>query len=181
MKICWVTNEQYYSKLMRWIFNCETTHVGAVFSIGDINLATDLNKPYGKVWGLHRWLHKYTVIHECEIPLNKTQEIAMYKACCDYCEMRPYDFNGYLYGMIRGLLKKFFNKAFPDKNSWSSLTGSMCQEVVVPIWQHSIIKSLGLNLDPYKADLTRKTPDMVKDMMFEATEDNLNFKWLYNG
>jgi len=161
--------------LLRYLFNEDTSHVGLLFNFDNINLACDVNNPTGSVYDSKFWLHKYTVIHQVELSLSHNKEIALYKECAEYCVLRKYDFNGYLYGLIWGLLHKFFKIKMPTYNKWSNHTGSMCHEVVVPVLKSQIVKDTGINSPVL--DFSNVTPDKVADFMMELTKGNPQWVW----
>lgn len=179
MKICWVTNEVWFSKMLRFLFNESVSHVGVMFEIDGIKTAIDLNKPTGTLWSARYWLHKYSIVWEVELKLPHDKEVELYKTCEEYAVLRPYDMGGYYYGMLWGLLHKFLKIPFPKYNKWSSHTGSMCQEILVPILQHEIIKKTGVKADIL--DFTAMTPEMTFDYMQKLTHDNDLWEWIYNG
>jgi hypothetical protein len=182
MRICWVTNEKYYSRLLRFLFNNLTSHVGVIFNFDGISLATDLNKPMGKVWDSRYWFHKYNAVWTMDVKLSEHEEIALYKTCSDYCVLRVYDMPAYYFGMIAGLKWKFFNIPLPKVNAWSANTGSTCQEVLTPLVQTDILRKIEprlASLDPTK--FSACTPDMTIGIMKKATEGNPLIKWTFYG
>lgn len=181
MKICWVTNEKNYSKLYRWLFKEDASHVGSVFTFGSSSVAVDLNRPFGRIWDIRHWLHKYTIIWSMEIKLTEEEELEMYAACREYAVMRDYDMSGYYYGMIVGLRRRLFGVKLPSKNAWSKGTGSMCQEIVVPIIQHSVFnRVVGENLLPVRGNDGR-TLATIREILWKATKDHPLVEWKYNG
>jgi len=182
MKVCWVTNEKFYSKLLRYLFTDVSSHVGVMFDFDGISLATDINKPFGKVWDSRYWLSKYSIVWHMDIALTHDHEIELYKYCADYCVLRPYDMNAYYFGMIAGLKYKFFGCSLPTENTWSNNTGGTCQEIVTPILQNDIIKQIEprfANVDYLKFPCM--TPDMVMDVLKAATSNNPRIRWTFNG
>jgi hypothetical protein len=179
MKIHWVTNEQRYSKFFRFLFGEQTSHVGAEFSIGGAEMAIDLNKPYGTLWDMGYWRSKYNIVWSCEIPLSSDEEWQVFNDCRKYAVLRKYDMNGYYYGIWRGILKKFFGRPLPSVNKWAANTGSMCQEIVVPVTQSNPIVARGIAIDLMHT--TAKTPDMVIKIMKKATAHRPDVKWVFNG
>lgn len=184
MQLCWVTNERYYSKLLRWFFTDDTSHVGVTFGMDDdsVHLAVDVNRPFGKVYDLQHWLYKYTVIWSMDVNLSDDHEREMYKLCRDYCVLRQYDMPAYYFGMIAGLKLKFLHISLPTVNTWSLNTGSTCQEILVPIVQSDVMQ----HIEPRLADVDFKrfsacTPDMTMDIMKAATKGNPRIQWRFNG
>jgi hypothetical protein len=180
MKVCWVTNDRYYSKLYRWLFKEDASHVGAVFDFGSSAIAVDLNRPYGRIWDIHHWLHKYTIIWSMEIDLTAKEEMEMYESCRDYAVMRQYDMSGYYFGIIAGIKHRLLGAKIPKVNKWSKGTGSMCQEIVVPVFQHEIIKGILGDVLPATGNDGR-TLATIRKMLWDATKDNPKVKWVYNG
>jgi hypothetical protein len=181
MKICWVTNEKKYSRLYRWLFKEDASHAGSVFTFGDSAIAVDLNRPFGRIWDIRHWLSKYTIIWSMEVELTQKQESEMYEACRDYAVMRDYDMPGYYYGMIAGLRRRLLGIRLPKKNIWSRGTGSMCQEIVVPIVQHPVFRQVvGEEVIPSTGNDGR-TLATIREMLHKATKDHPKVKWTYNG
>jgi len=182
MRICWVTNEKYYSKLLRFLFNNDTSHVGVMFDINGIELVTDINRPFGKVWDNNYWLYKYTVVWSMEVLLSDKEEIELYHTCRKYCVLREYDMGAYYYGMLAGLRLKFLKIPLPKVNKWSLNTGSTCQEVLTPLVQSDIIRHVEprlASIDPTR--FSECTPDMVMNIMKTATKGNPRIHWRFNG
>ena len=180
MKLCFVTNDKNYSKLFRWLFNEDSSHVGTTFNINGVELATDLNRPYGTLWDLNYWKSKYNIVWSMELKLSDQEEFEIFKACREYAVLRKYDMAGYYYGMVWGILAKFFGLTLPKVNIWAEDTGSMCQEIIVPLVQHPIFKKYVPTSIPV-VRTTAKTPGMVRKMMMDATKDNEHITWVYNG
>lgn len=184
MKICWVTNERRYSRLYRWIFQEDASHVGAVFTFDDrqVEVAVDLNRPFGRIWDIHHWLHKYTIIWSMElVGLTVDEEWQLYKTCRDYAVMRTYDMSAYYWGMLVGLRLRLFGGKKPPVNAWSKGTGSTCQEIVVPIIQHPIFQRMVGNTGLLPTGNDAKTPGMIREILVKATKGNSNVRWIYNG
>jgi hypothetical protein len=150
-----------------------------MFNVDAMRTAIDVNNPRGALWSSKYWLYKYSIVWQVELDLPLTQEIEMYKTLEDYAVLRPYDINGYYNGMIWGLLHKFLKLPLPTENEWSNHTGSMCQEILVPILQSDIIKVTGVHSDIL--DFTAMTPEMSMNYMKKITKDNPLWKWTYNG
>lgn len=180
MKVCWVTNEKGYSRLYRWLFGEDASHVGSVFTFDGYAIAVDLNRPFGRIWDIHHWLHKYTIIWSMEIKLAEEEEMTMYKTCRDYAVMRQYDMSGYYFGVVAGLKHRLFGMKIPKVNAWSKGTGSMCQEIVVPVFQHEIIKNIVGDVLPATGNDGR-TLATIRDILHKATKDNPRVDWIYNG
>lgn len=182
MRICWVTNERYYSRLLRYLFTNDSSHVGVTFDVHGISLATDVNKPFGKVWDLDYWLYKYNVVWSMDVLLSEDDEMVLFRLCRDYCVLRKYDMGAYYYGMICGLRLKFLGIPLPSVNKWSLNTGSTCQEVVTPIIQSDILQHIEprlANIDP--TVFSACTPDMTMEILKTATKDNPRIEWRFNG
>ena len=143
MKICWLTNDKWYSKLLRFIFNEESSHVGVIFNIDGIEIAMDITKPHGDIYSAKSWFSKYRLLYQVELKLTHDQEIEVFKECETFCVMKKYDFPGYIYGMIYGLLRKLhIIKMLPVENRWAG-SGDMRQEILRPILKSKIIKMVG--------------------------------------
>jgi hypothetical protein len=182
MRVCWVTNEVYYSRLLRYLFNNVSSHVGVMFEFDDIALTTDINKPKGKVWDSRYWLDKYSIVWSMDVSLSHDHEIELYKICADYCVLRPYDMGAYYFGMIAGLKHKVFGIPYPTENTWANNTGGTCQDVVTPLVQNDLMRQI----EPRLADIDYinfpcKTPDMVMNILKAATSKNPRIRWVFNG
>lgn len=186
MKICWVTNEKRYSRIYRWIFREDASHVGAVFSFDndEAALAVDLNRPWGRVWDIHHWFHKYTAIWTMElVGLTEDEEWSLYRCCRDYASMRQYDMNAYWWGMLVGLRLRLFGGKKPPVNAWSLGTGSTCQEIIVPLLQHPTFQRI-VGKNPGGLTATGNdalTPGMIRERLIKATKGKPGVVWTYNG
>lgn len=180
MRLAWVTNDRYYSGLLRFLFNEPTSHVGSIFSLYGMSLAVDINRPYGKVYDLTHWLSKYTIIWEMRINFERHDELKLYQAAKDYAVLRPYDMRSYYYGMFAGIGHKFFGIPYPKTNALASGTASMCQEILTPILQHPTFKAVV----PHNIDVqhfSECTPHMSMLLLKDATANNPSVEWAYNG
>lgn len=186
MKIVWVTNDVWFSKLLRFLFRETTSHVGLLFTINEKEIALDINNPKGDKYEARRksdnqlyWLIKYNIVHQVELDLTQEQETQLYKECEAYCVGRKYDIYGYYFGLLAGLLHKVFMLPLPKKNWWTNGTGSMCQECIIPILMSSITKANGVNVD--NIYLAAMTPDMTMHYMEQLTQGNPKWRWMHYG
>ena len=170
MKIVWVTNDIWYSKMLRFLFSEDSSHVGTTFNFDGLDLAIDINRPYGSLYGLKYWFHKYRIVEQVELVLPHDLEIEMLKTVADYAVMRPYDMGGYYYGMVWGLLHKFLRLPLPKVNKWSDGTGAMCQEIIIPILKSKTVKDTGIVNDIY--DFANMSPSMTKEYFKKITKNN---------
>jgi hypothetical protein len=161
------------------LFNEETSHVGAYFDLRGVKTVVDLNKPYGTTWDSRYWFSKYNVVWECDIPLSEEEELLVYLESAEYAVLRPYDIKGYYYGLWRGLLNKFLGIDLPDENVWAENTGSMCQEILVPLIQSAPFENRKIRIHLH--NLTAKTPDMTMNILKEATKNHHDIEWVFNG
>ena len=175
MKIVWVTNDIWYSKLLRFLFNEDSSHVGTVFNFDGLDLAVDINKPYGSLYSLKYWLNKYRIVEQVELTLPHDQEIQLLKIVADYSVMRPYDMGGYYYGMVWGLLHKLFKLPLPEINKGSDGTGAMCQEIIIPILKSQIVQATGIINGIF--DFANMSPSMTRDYFKKITLNNPFWKW----
>lgn len=178
MKICWVTNNIWYSRLLRYLFNQTTSHVGIAWDINSVHLVIDQNRPTGTLWSLKYWLNKYWIVHQVELVLSPEKELELFK----YLETRnillKYDIGGYYYGMIWGLIHKLFKIPYPKTNKWAKPDQDMCQEIIVPLLEHPIIiESLGNFSPKLIPDFATMTPDMSMKYMELLTKNNSLWKW----
>ena len=172
MKICWVTSDVWYSYLLRWLFDAQTSHVGTIFND---EIVVDINRPVGKKYTARSWLTHYKIVWQVELKLPPEQETELLDIVTKYAVGKPYDVNGYYFGMLCGLLNKLFRIPFP-KNNWFSEKGKdMCQEVVRPILEYPPIAAQQLGIDP--EILNKKTPDGVIDLFKEATKNKPEWIW----
>lgn len=175
MKICWVVSGAWYSKLLRYLFNETTSHVGTMWTINGIDLVIDQNRPYGTMWSTKYWLHKYKVIHQVELQLPPEKELELFKCIEAHTILLKYDMGGYYYGMIWGLIHKFLKIPFPKVNKWAKPNEDMCQEIIAALLIHKIIKDTGISIPP--VDLSTMTPDASMLYMKKITENNPSWKW----
>ena len=174
MIIYFTTNEKFYSKLLRWIFDEPTSHVGASFKPeGQIELVADCTKPHGKLMHLNNWLFKHRLLCSIEINMKKEHELQAYELVVNNCVMKPYDFPAYIYGFYWGLRIKFFGHKPPKKNAESSKEMDLCTEILNPI------KGLLLEyaIDIYDMDLAAMTPTMLAMELYKQTIYNSRVDW----
>jgi hypothetical protein len=176
MKIVWVTNDVWYSKMLLYLFDETTSHVGTIWDINSVDLVIDQNKPTGTMWSLKYWLKKYRIVHQVELELSQEKELELFK----YLEARTillkYDMGGYYYGMIWGLLHKWFKIPYPKVNKWAKPDEDMCQEIIIPLLKHQIFKDAGMNSTIL--DFSTMTPDMTMKYLKGITGNN--WKWKHN-
>lgn len=179
MKLCWVTNQKKYSKFFRYLFNEDASHMGVVFDINGVDLVVDLNRPYGTLWDFNYWQIRYTVVRYMEVELGEEEEFELFKSCKEYAVLRQYDMSGYYYGMIRGLLRRIFNIPLPIENKWSDGSGSMCQQIIIPLMNHPVFKNKipQLGLVPNTAT---KSPKNIQNILEQATQNSESVKWYEN-
>jgi hypothetical protein len=178
MKICWVTNDVWYSKLLRFLFNETTSHVGTLWNINTVDLAIDQNRPVGSMYSAKYWLHKYRIIHQVELTLPEDKELELFKCVEARAVLRKYDMGGYYYGMVWGLLHKVFGLPLPKINKWSRPDEDMCQEIISSLLVHRIVKDAGV-IAP-TTDLSTMTPDATMHYMKKLTENKPLWKWTHN-
>jgi len=176
MRICWVTNDVWFSRLLRYIFKESTSHVGVLVNVHDTEFAFDINNPYGSMYSAKYWLHKYRVVHSLDIPLSEQDSVRFFKFMEERAVLRPYDIKAYYYGMWRGLLRKLFGLAGPKTNKGVTPDRDMCQEVVRHVMEFDVIHQ---KLDVQCPDLTLMTPDMTMKYMKTITS-NTEWTWSHN-
>ena len=174
MRICWVTSDVWYSYLLRWLFNAETSHVGSIFG----EAVVDINRPVGKTYTARAWLTHYKIVWQVELQLPPEQEADLLAVVTKYAVGKPYDVKGYYFGMFCALLNKLFKIPFPKNNGLSEEGKDMCQEIVRPILLYPLIAAQQLGLDPNI--LNKKTPDGVIALFKEATKNKPEWVWTHN-
>jgi len=179
MKLCWVTNQKKYSKLFRYLFNEDASHMGIIFNINGIDLVIDLNRPHGTLWDLNYWQHRYTIVRYMEVKLSEEEELWLFKSCKGYAVLRKYDMSGYFYGMVCGILNKILGVPLPDENKWSDGSGSMCQQIVIPLMSHPVIKNKISNLELIQ-NTAAKSPKAIQNSLEIITKDNEHVIWYEN-
>jgi len=174
MHIAWVTNDVWFSRLLRWIFKQKTSHVGLIFRLKEVELALDINNPYGSLWSLNYWLHKYRLIYTLEIPLTKEEEFFVFKSLEEIAVLKPYDIKAYYYGMWRGLLKRLFKIPYPEVNKAVTNGKDMCQEIISYVLHHPIVQE---KIGKHECDFTVMTPDSSMMYMRLITNNIPSFIW----
>lgn len=175
MYIYFTTNDKFYSKLLKWVFNEYISHIGLAFAPTlKTHLVIECTKPYGKVFALQHWLLRNEVIVAVQIPLTKEEEAQWFDEVAYRAVLRPYDFGAYFYGFYWGLRHKFFGDAYPETNAKSDPNHDICTEVLQPLK----VLLLKYGIDIAKDDLTAMTPQMVASKMYYQTKGKSDIIWM---
>jgi len=167
MRFYFVTNDKWYSKLHRLIAGEKSTHIGLIFFYCDLNIVVDCTKPYGKVYHLSTWLHKYRKISILELPLNSHIEKFFYKKIVSENVNVHYDFKAYYYAWIMAIRKFLFKIPYPKKNKWKT-DGKLCVEILEPIKKYLT----DFDIDLMDIDLAAISPEML----FNILKDKKNIR-----
>ena len=174
MKIYFSTNEKYYSKFMRWLFKEPSSHVGLGFSPdGTIPLVLDCTKPYGKIYHLDHWKKKYRITYSMDLALTKEDEEEAYILTTNNAVLKPYDWDAYFYGFLRGIAARWYGIPLPFTNRYSSDDADLCTEVLNPIKQ----LLLKYQIELITKDLAAMTPHMLAKELHDQTLTNEKVTW----
>ena len=160
MKIYFVKNDKWYSKLMMWFEKSSVSHVGLGFFCGG-EIVVDGTKPCSKLYHKRHWFTKYDPVVEIEIPFTREEEKQAYRKVVNECLLKPYDWDAYAYAWLMAVAYKVFGIPYPDRNPWSDSDRFWCTEIFTPILAD--MKELGADLTGI--DLSIKTPQMIFDIL----------------
>jgi hypothetical protein len=157
MKIYFVTNQKWYSRLMRWLWNDEVTHLGIGFDEFNHELIFDISKPTGSVYPYEYWFNKYEPRYFIEIALSDEEIDEYFAELWFYCVLKPYDMNSYYLAIFWGIMTKFFKIKVPDINVVADEEKGFCSNVIEPLKELLTKNGMYLkNVDTYS-----KTPQML--------------------
>lgn len=157
MKIYFTTNQKWYSRLMRWLWSDEVTHVGIGFNEFQHELVFDISKPYGSIYPVELWFKKYEKRYELSFDLTEREINKYFADLWYYCILKEYDIGTYYYAIYWGILKKFFKVPLPKSNIIANENKGICSNVIDPI--KDLLSKNGYcfqNVDTYS-----KTPQML--------------------
>lgn len=167
------TNENYYSKLARFLFKEPVSHIGLGFNISGVPMVIDCTKPYGKLYHLKHWESKYTIVYYAGILLEERDEIDAFQKASEYSVLKPYDWSAYFYGLFIGMLWRLHLTALPEKNFFNIREWDLCTEVLNPL--KNILFSYGIDIRDI--DLSARTPHMIATEIYKQTLGNERVKW----
>lgn len=173
MLIYFSTNDVYYSKIFRWLFNEPSSHVGLGFFRDQESVVVDCTKPCGREHSLSRWIFKYKITHSLKIPLSEEREEDFYQIAKEYSVGKKYDFSAYYWGLFCGLAFKLFRIPLPKKNVFQQEEHGLCTEIFVPFKE----KLLEFGIDILELDMSATTPHMLALRLYEQTKDNTGVRW----
>lgn len=173
MRLCFSTNEKYYSKFMKFLFKEPTSHVGAGFVVQGCPLIVDCTKPCGKLYHQKHWDKKYKTVYFVDIQLSEDDEKLAFYLVTDNAVLKPYDWDAYFYGFLLGILWKWGGIKPPTYNRFSSKDADLCTEIVNPI--KPLLCQYGINLEG--KDMAAMTPHMMAAEIYEQTKSNERVRW----
>lgn len=175
MVIYFTTNENFYSRLLRWIFSEPVSHVGAcLYPTGKTAVVIDCTKPHGRIYAYNCWTKKNFPIFGVDIPMKEEDEIYCFDKMALRSVLRPYDLGAYIYGFYWGLRIKFFGSKPPRTNDKSHHEKDLCTEIFHPI--KDILLKYGIDL--FGIDLAAMTPYMLAQEIYRQTKDNASIRWI---
>lgn len=157
MKIYFVTNEKWYSKLMRFLYRDEVTHIGIGYNESEEEIIFDITKPYGSVYPKEYWFHKYEKRYHIELTLTDIEVENSLNNLWKTCVMKTYDIDTYYWTIFFGILNRFFGYPIPTVNRFANRDRGLCTNVIDPVKE--ILFSRGIsfkNIDTYSL-----TPQMI--------------------
>lgn len=174
MVIYFTTNENFYSRLLCWIFSEPVSHVGiCLYPTGKTALAIDCTKPHGKIYAYEHWKIKNHPIFWVDIPLSESDEIECFDKTARRSVMRPYDLKAYIHGFYWGIRAKLFGSRLPRTNKQSDHEKDLCTEIFNPI-KDVMIRN---GVDLYGIDLSAMTPHMLAIEIYRQTKNNSAIRW----
>lgn len=158
MKIYFVKDDKWYSKIIMGVMEEPVTHIGIGLFCDKFDLVIDCTKPYGKLYHFDHWTSrdKYQLVTTLELKLSEKKEIEIYYKLIDNCLLVPYDWGAYAYGLFYVIKKMLWNAEYPKKNPWAG-EGKWCSEIIEPLKPY--LKENDIDLDSY--DLEIATPWMI--------------------
>lgn len=127
MKIKFTTTDMLVSKIIRWMFNEESTHFTATLYNDQVIFQSNffgVDFSSFKAFSLHA-----KVIHEFDIPMTREQEDIVFDSLVESMVGNKYDFKALIYFGFRGLLKKFLGIPLPKTNKWQTKDQNLCTEL----------------------------------------------------
>jgi hypothetical protein len=175
MVIYFTTNDNYYSKLLKWVFKEPTSHVGVcLYPTGVTPVVVDCTKPYGKIYAFRAWTKKHDPVYAVQIPMALEHERYCFDTVALRSVLRPYDFSAYFYGFYWGLRWRLFGSTLPKRNKKSDHERDLCTEIFNPI--KDILQKYGIDL--FGVDLAAVTPHMLAKEIYRQTKDNSSITWI---
>lgn len=175
MKIYFSTNEKYYSKIVRWLFDEPVSHIGLGFNINGVEMVIDCAKSHGKLYHLKDWENKYSIFYHAEIETSDQVEADLFKKAVRHNIMKPFDKKAYYWFLLAGLKSKIFNTPLPEKNPVQAAYGNICTEIIKPI-RKDLWELYDIDLSKY--DFSCKTPFMVGEIIRDESMECPFLKWV---
>lgn len=178
MKIYFVTNEHYYSKIFRFLFKEPVSHVALSFFEDDLKLVIDATKPVGGLYHIKYWLSKYSVVYCMELKLRSDDEKKLCLKVIDETVMVPYDWGGYWFAFFVAIKKRLFGIPYPKKNEWDATNMRHCGEILESL--KNILPKHGMDISDL--DFAALTPHMAAQELYKRTpKSSIYINWPMGG
>jgi hypothetical protein len=146
IRLQFTRNNGPLSMLIRWIFDSPVSH----FSLRMDNLVFHSNLLGARIVMFENFKkgNYFEYIIEKDMPLLEEEKVWL---ALQDIEGKSWDFKAAFFLGWHGLMRKWFKKPMPEKNSWGSHNAYLCTEVIEAMGYE--IKDLDMN-DPYRLYLS---------------------------
>jgi hypothetical protein len=127
------------------------------FNINGNILVIDCSNEGGRIMTWSKFTTGNTPVLAIELETDPYLENRLFKNALTLVGCK-YDMNAYKYGILRGILKKYFSIPLPKKNKWSDPDKFACNEIFIPI-AFILYHEFGLRFDDI--DLAMQSPYML--------------------
>lgn len=123
MKLIWTKSRQPLSILIRWGLKEPVSHFAIVF---DNKIVFHSNLLGAHIDWFNYFKTQCDVVFEKDFNLSLDVEENIYQSILDKNVGKKYDFKAFAYFIWRGILWRFLNIPFPEKNKWAKDGAFLC-------------------------------------------------------
>lgn len=130
MKLIWTKSNLPLSIFIRWGLKEATSHFAIVF---DEKIVFHSNLLGTNIKWFNTFKNHCEIVHEINYKLSLDQEEEIYQKILNTYDDKKYDYPAFLYLIWRGILRRFFNKPFPEINAWKEKDTYLCTQLATSL------------------------------------------------